>query len=193
MNKAFLICLLSISALFLSGKTLAEDKDIETTVSDFTILLSNLKKTITIQRKGIFIQKIELEESENNDRKITVADVNFDGIDDILITGDEGNVQKFSNVYLFSKIRGKFELNKSFSEIPCITVDKSKKTLSGECFHTSACENWVEIYNVGKYNRLRLIEKKGFYCEPETERSYQYTEKYKNGKLIQNKIVEVKP
>jgi hypothetical protein len=134
-----------------------------------------------------------MEASSIEERKLIIADFNFDGAEDISVSGDEGNVERFSNVYLFSKKSGKFELNRQFSAIPCIAVDAAKKTISGECFHASACKNWVDKYSVGKRNQLIINEKNGFFCEPATDRSYKYVESYKNGKLVKNKITEMKP
>jgi hypothetical protein len=174
-------------------KAAAAKGDVEVATSRFKISLSNSQKKITVKYNNAVYQIIKLEASSTNERKITIADFNFDGAEDISVSGDEGNVAHFSSVYLFSKKRGRFELNKQFSEIPCIAVDKTKKTLSGQCFHASACENWVEKYSVGKRNELNMIEKNGFFCEPTTDRSFKYTESYRNGKLIKNRITEINP
>lgn len=192
--KLFVNYVLTFLFIILSSKAVAIENDNEVNASNFKVLFNKSQKKITIKKNtGSIIQVIELENSSNEESTITIADFNFDGADDISVSGDEGNVQRFSSVYLFSKSLGRFELSKQFSEIPCIAIDSKKKTVSGECFHASACENWVEKYSVGRQNKLNIIEKKGFFCEPANDRSYKYTERYRNGKLIQNRVTEIKP
>lgn len=192
MKIIFVSAFIILFTLFSENAAAAED-DVEVATSRFKIILSNSQKIITVRDNNAVYQVMKLEAISIDERKITIADFNFDGAEDISVSGDEGNVAHFSSVYLFSKKRGRFELSKQFSEIPCIAVHTTEKTISGECFHASACENWVEKYSVGKRNELNMIEKKGFFCEPATDRSFKYTESYRNGKLIKNRITEINP
>jgi hypothetical protein len=192
MKIVFVSTFISLSSIS-PERAAALEGDIEVANSKFQIILNNSQKTITIKHKKAVHQIINLEASSIHERKIRIADFNFDGAEDISVSGDEGNVERFSTVYLFSKKSGKFELNRQFSAIPCIAVDTAKKIISGECFHASACENWVEKYSVGKRNELTIKEKNGFFCEPTTDRFYKYVENYRNGKLVKNKITEIKP
>jgi hypothetical protein len=191
--KIVFVCTSIILLSFSPNKAAALGQDIGFANSKFNIILNNSQKTITVKYKKAVHQIIHLEASSIEERNITIADFNFDGAEDISVSGDVGNVERFSSVYLFSKKSGKFELNRQFSAIPCIALDATKKIISGECFHASACENWVEKYSVGKRNQLIINEKNGFFCEPATDKSYKYVESYRKGKLVSNKITEMKP
>ena len=154
--------------------------------------LDALQTLITVESNSVILQSIKLKPSTSSDRKLIVGDFNFDGIEDFSVSGDEGNVAKFSDIYLFSRKSGKFELNMKFSEIPCFSTNSKERTVSGECFHASSCENWVEKNIVRNDNKLELIEKKGVYCDPITGQAYKYTEAYRRGNLVKNSIHETK-
>lgn len=118
---------------------------------------------------------------------ISFEDLNFDGYMDIKIFRSAGNVEKFYDVYLFNSTTKKYELSKDFSNIPCVAADQKTHQVVGACFHTSACENWIERYSIDRLNRLHLRSKEGTYCDPSTGDAFTYVDLFKNGKRISSK------
>jgi hypothetical protein len=109
---------------------------------------------------------------------VRVEDFNFDGYPDFSVFDTAGNVQIFHKVYLFDSRRMKFVLNEKLSELPCLEVDPKNRTVTGACFHGSACNNWTETYS---YRRGTLImqESEGTECpEPaagDAQHAYYYS------------------
>ena len=136
-------------------------------------------------------QTINLINPVEDINKIVVRDFNLDGKDDLGIPGDEGNVARYLDIYTYSSITRKFERNVALSELPCISVNERSRTVSGECFHTSACENWAETYKFRADDSLDLVRKKGFYCDPSTGKSYKYISIFSGGKLLKNTIHQI--
>lgn len=187
--------LLMIIAMFfvaMSSKADQSRYEVKTASGIFEVTLDFTQRRLVIRKNNIDYQIIYLETALNAESKIVIRDFNLDGIDDIGVTGDEGNVERFMNVYIYSKSNSKFELSKSLSAIPCLTVNVKNKNVSGECFHVSSCENWREVYSIKMRDSLRLIEKSGYYCDPSTNTSYRYIEKYRNGKLVKSSVAEVR-
>ncbi|WP_155623897.1 XAC2610-related protein [Burkholderia territorii] len=118
---------------------------------------------------------------------ISYEDLNFDGYIDIKVFRSAGNVEKFYDVYLFNAVTKRYEFSKDFSNVPCVAADPKVRQVIGACFHTSACENWIERYSVDRLNRLHLRSKQGTYCDPSTGDSFSYIDLFRNGKRISSK------
>ncbi|WP_419468950.1 XAC2610-related protein [Burkholderia diffusa] len=118
---------------------------------------------------------------------ISYDDLNFDGYIDIKVFRSAGNVEKFYDVYLFDAVTKRYELSKDFSNVPCIAADPKVRQVIGACFHTSACENWIERYSVDRLNRLHLRSRLGTYCDPSTGDAFSYIDLFRNGKRISTK------
>lgn len=118
---------------------------------------------------------------------ISYEDLNFDGYIDIKVFRSAGNVEKFYDVYLFDAVAKRYELSKDFSNVPCVAADPKVRQVIGACFHTSACENWIERYSVDRLNRLHLRSRQGTYCDPSTGDAFSYIDLFRNGKHISTK------
>ncbi|WP_155646107.1 XAC2610-related protein [Burkholderia diffusa] len=118
---------------------------------------------------------------------ISYEDLNFDGYIDIKVFRSAGNVEKFYDVYLFDLVTKRYELSKDFSNVPCVAADPKVRQIIGACFHTSACENWIERYSVDRLNRLHLRSRQGTYCDPSTGDAFSYVDLFRNGKRISSK------
>lgn len=94
---------------------------------------------------------------------VAVDDFNFDGNPDFSVFNSAGNVQVFDDVFLFDPNRQRFILNSKLSQLPCLTVDPKNKTVSGSCFHDSACNNWSETYTY-EDGKLVMQESEGTEC-----------------------------
>lgn len=114
---------------------------------------------------------------------LKIDDYNFDGRLDFSFTGDQGIV-RFLNVFVYNNRQGLFEKNLTLSEIPCLDIDKKNKLLIGACFHEGSCENWSEKYKVKPLNRLEVVYKERFICDPSTGNGYRFKEFYKSGHLM---------
>lgn len=122
---------------------------------------------------------------------ISYEDLNFDGYMDIKVLASAGNVEKFYDVYLFNAKTKRYELSKEFSNVPCVAVDPKVRQVIGTCFHTSACENWIERYSVDHLNRLHLRSRQGTYCDPSTGDAFSYIDLFRNGKHISSKSTQL--
>lgn len=118
---------------------------------------------------------------------IAYEDLNFDGYIDIKVFRSAGNVEKFYDVYLFDAVTKRYELSKDFSDVPCVAADPKVRQVIGACFHTSACENWIERYSVDRLNRLHLRSRQGTYCDSSTGDAFSYIDLFRNGKRISTK------
>lgn len=125
--------------------------------------------------------------NDGADAKAKLIDLTFNGYADLLILRDRGASQEFYDVYLYSKAKDTFIYNKRLSEIPCLSVDVSRKELVGQCFHQSACENWEEYYSVSQKGNISLVERRGTYCDPTGGKAYTYIDRFRNGKKIFSK------
>jgi len=113
-----------------------------------------------------------------------IADFNFDGYDDIAYPLSSGNVQRFEQVYLYDPAKKALVAHAALSEIACLDTDPARKMLSGNCFHSSAAENWTEAYQwQGK--KLVLMEREGTMPGPgAADYYYQYRQKRVKGKMV---------
>lgn len=113
----------------------------------------------------------------------TIWDLNFDGYDDISFPSFSGNVQRFQSVYLYDPAGDTLIENEALGEVACLGIDEERKLVRGDCFHSSAAENWTELYrwNNGK---LMLVEKSGTMPCPEPGDCYYiYQQKRIKGKM----------
>lgn len=114
----------------------------------------------------------------------SVWDINFDGYEDISFPSVSGNVQQFQAVYLYNPSTESLELNDTLSNIACLSINESTKQITGSCFHSSAAENWVEIY-AWKQGKLILMERAGTMpCPDGQDCYYDYRQKRVKGKMI---------
>jgi hypothetical protein len=122
---------------------------------------------------------------------VSFEDLNFDGYADIKVFKSAGNVRRFYSVYLYDPRSKIYRFDGGFSKVPCVEADKENHEVVGACFHTSACENWVERYSVDRRNRLILLSRKGTYCNPSTGESFSYDDRFKNGRRISSKTTQL--
>jgi hypothetical protein len=125
-------------------------------------------------------------------KDVKLVDLTFNGQKDLMILRDRGANQEFYDVYLYSKRDDKFIYNKNLSMIPCLGVDVKSKSLIGQCFHESSCENWEEYYSLTSDGKTSIIERKGTYCDPTTGQSYHYTDQFRNGKRVSSSVNSMK-
>ncbi|SHN71102.1 XAC2610-related protein [Desulfovibrio litoralis] len=119
--------------------------------------------------------------------EVEFKDYNFDGYPDLSLPSTAGNVMRFSTVFLYNPEKRILERSSSFEELPCIDVDPKRKRIGGYCFHSSACENWIEEYKVIGFDTLEKTFAEGTECGPlDADPFYYltYQAKYKNGKEI---------
>lgn len=110
-------------------------------------------------------------------------DINVDGYEDLSFASNSGNVQRFEQVYLFDPVKKELVENAELGEIACIDVDPVTKTISGNCFHSSAAENWSETYQWHN-GKLLLIGKEGTLpCPPDQDCYFTYRQKRVKGKM----------
>lgn len=113
-----------------------------------------------------------------------VWDINFDGYEDISFPSVSGNVQQFEAVYLYNPADKSLEPNDELSNIACLGINESTKQVIGSCFHSSAAENWTEIY-AWKQGKLILMEKAGTMPCPDGQGCYyDYRQKRVKGKMV---------
>ena len=122
-----------------------------------------------------------------SEHDISFEDLNFDGYLDLKILNAEGNVQKFYDVHLFNPKTKQYEMARDFSNIPCVMADSKIRQLVGQCFHASACENWIERYVVDRRNQLHLVSREGTYCDPSSGASFSYVDRFENGRRISSR------
>ncbi|RYZ43185.1 MAG: hypothetical protein EOP49_27985 [Sphingobacteriales bacterium] len=159
----------------------------------FTALISgdnNLE--VTCNADGVILLKESLMDTDAGKyledttygQPYRIADFNFDGYDDIANPSNSGNVQRFEQVYLYDPVKKALVANTALSDIACLDIDPGTKTVSGNCFHTSAAENWTETYQwQGK--KLILVEREGTLPGPgAAEYYYQYRQKRVKGKMV---------
>lgn len=194
MKKAILIAIIlyAISLPAFADESLLKTVRVGNDFFNIFFEKTSMRQTLLIKKKELIQQSIDVPLAVETPSQIVIKDFNFDGVDDIGIPGDQGNVERFTEVYLFSKKSGKFERSQNLSSIPCLSVSLPLKTISGECFHSSACENWKEVYLMKAPDVLSLVEKRGYYCDPATDKAYKFSEKYRLGKLIKRNVVEFK-
>lgn len=112
-----------------------------------------------------------------------IWDIDFDGYDDISFPSYSGNVQRFHNVYLYTPASNTFVENEELENIACLDIDEEHKLISGNCFHSSAAENWTEKYRWNKH-KLMLVEKEGTMPCPESQNCYYtYRQKRIKGRM----------
>ncbi|MFK4136392.1 XAC2610-related protein [Pseudomonas luteola] len=127
----------------------------------------------------------------NSIDQIKCRDVNFDGKLDILVEQPPSGRTQETKVYLFNKEKNEYIFNESISKLPCLSINKKEKTVSGSCFTSSACDRWSEKYSVFNYY-LKLIEVEGTYCDPASGQTYKYIEKYdRKGHQIYKNVEEI--
>jgi len=151
--------------------------------------VSKCKDTLVCVKNSI--SNTVLEKNVAPGDEIKCMDVNFDGEDDILIAHPPSGQVQMSSVYVFNTASATYEENTEISALPCLEVDAEKKTISGTCFSSSVCEHWTERYKYGKAG-LELSAMEGTYCDPATGTAYSYLETYKNGKISERIVKELK-
>ncbi|WP_162903177.1 XAC2610-related protein [Taibaiella koreensis] len=113
-----------------------------------------------------------------------IWDINFDGYDDLSFSSSSGNVQRFEAVYLYDPSRKTLAYQQELSEIACLDVDRKRRLITGNCFHSSAAENWTETYRWQK-GKLILVEKEGTMpCPADQDCYYTYKQKRIKGKMV---------
>lgn len=182
MKNIFIVFLFFTSSLsaFAEKNTIATFK-VGTKFIDIKIDDKNDAEPVEIFFDGEKRQEFFLENLDASTLKID--DYNFDGRMDFSFAGDQGIV-RFLHVFVYDTKQGLFKKNLTFSELPCLDIDKKNKLLIGACFHEGSCENWSEKYKVKPLNRLEVVYKEGFICDPSTGNGYRFKEFYKSGRLM---------
>lgn len=109
---------------------------------------------------------------------IVLDDYNFDGFTDFSVLESSGTVQINRGVYMYNPQKVIFSRNEKLSGIPCLRVDPLKKRIYGDCFHSSASNNWVEVYSITG-NDLLMTGRFGTDYIIDGERYYLFTFKAK--------------
>lgn len=123
----------------------------------------------------------------NDQDLIDTDDYNLDGQPDFSFVASFGNVMVMRDVYLFDAQKGQFVYSESFSDLPCLDVDRDNNLVVGGCFHSSACENWTEEYRVNGFDQLELVRSFGTECGPAGSDYYlTFDRRYANGQLSQD-------
>lgn len=124
------------------------------------------------------------------DSPARMEDFNFDGYPDLAVFSAAGNVQVFYGVYLFDPAQQKFIFSKKLSSLPCVEIDPAKKRVLSSCNHSSACENWSEVYRWFG-GGLVLVSREGTKCSDKPGCYYEYSQRLKGNKLrmVYNKQV----
>lgn len=178
-NFAKTMCLIAV--LLLTDNVMAED------VFTFTPSVEKIGDSIKIKTRAGGWQIIPLGYPFNvND--ISLEDVNFDRFADIEIQRTSGNVEKFSNIYLYDESRDGYIFSAELSKVPCLEVDKKEGQLIGACFHASACENWSERYSIGHINHLHLVSREGTYCDQSSGETFSYVDSFEDGRRVSSKV-----
>ena len=163
-----------------------ERKSNRTTLSsEITLGWQDGVSTISVFRNGALVQNIERTLSVSFYARI--GDFNFDGIDDIEIIRDRGTEEYF-DIYIYDRKSAQFRKNEELSKLPC--PDTEGAFVVAKCFTSSACEHWTEQYK-WKGERLSLIKRVGYTCDPATGRSFRYNEEYLDGKQVSQTTEEI--
>jgi hypothetical protein len=128
-----------------------------------------------------------LDEEYTEEDKISCVDINFDGEPDILVEHPPTGQIRLSSVFIFDRKEKTYRKNQALSNTPCLKIDTDKKSVSGECFSSSACDRWSEQYKISG-NSLELVSTKGTYCDPATGEAYSYFEIYEDGQMVEKTV-----
>ncbi|MFV3372213.1 FG-GAP repeat protein [Pseudomonas sp. NY15435] len=133
-------------------------------------------------------EKRILNQEVSDDDRISCADVNFDGYQDIIVTHPPSGQTQASSVFVYDKKDHNFRKNEELSKLPCLKIDSIKQRVSGTCFSSSNCDKWIEKYKFRPDGQLQITQIEGTYCDPTNGNTFSYTEIYKNSRIFSKHV-----